>query len=295
MPCLGPENADGVYFMRLRLDARGRRWLRRLPVVNVYSVAELALMAVLAVQGARLLWVIATPVSPLGEWRPQAPVIAGSPAAILEGFDPFFRLQGQQGAPAAVTTLQLTLFGTRIDEASGRGSAILAGPDGVQRSVSVGDEIQPGVRLKAVAFDHVAIDRGGATEDLYIDQSDAPPAAAAGAGGAGAPPAPPAGAAPAQGGVAIAQLRSDIGFIPRLDGGRVSGLVVRSQGSGAAFRAAGLREGDIVTALGGRPVTGPGDLDRLASDFAQGGSLSITVERGDQTLPLSLQIAAPRP
>jgi len=280
--------------MRLRLDARGRRWLRRLPVVNVYSVAELALMAVLAVQGARLLWVIATPVSPLGEWRPLAPAIAGSPAAILEGFDPFFRLQGQQGAPAAVTTLQLTLFGTRIDEASGRGSAILAGPDGVQRSVSVGDEIQPGVTLKSVAFDHVTIDRGGATEDLYIDQSDAPPAAT-GAGAAGAPPAPPAGTVPAQGGVAIAQVRSDIGFIPRLDGGRISGLVVRSQGAGAAFRAAGLREGDIVTALGGRPVTGPGDLDRLAADFAQGGSLSITVERGDQTLPLSLQIAAPRP
>ena len=280
--------------MRLRLDARGRRWLRRLPVVNVYSVAELALMAVLAVQGARLLWVIVTPVSPLGEWRPLAPAIAGSASAILEGFDPFFRLQGQQAAPAAVTTLQLTLFGTRLDEASGRGSAILAGPDGVQRSVSVGEEIQPGVTLKAVAFDHITIDRGGATEDLYLDQSDAPPAAA-GASAPGAPSAQAPGSVPPAGGVAIAQLRSDIGFIPRLDGGRVSGLVVRSQGSGAAFRAAGLREGDIVTALGGRPVTGPGDLDRLAADFAQGGSLSITVERGDQTLPLSLQIAAPRP
>ncbi|APX65458.1 type II secretion system protein N [Sphingomonas sp. gentR] len=280
--------------MRLRLDARGRRWLRRLPVVNVYSVAELALMAVLAVQGARLLWVIATPVSPLGEWRPLAPAIAGSPAAILEGFDPFFRLQGQQAAPAAVTTLQLTLFGTRLDEASGRGSAILAGPDGVQRSVSVGEEIQPGVTLKAVAFDHITIDRGGATEDLYLDQSDAPPAAA-GAPTPAAPSVQAPGSVPPAGGVAIAQLRSDIGFIPRLDGARVSGLVVRPQGSGAAFRAAGLREGDIVTALGGRPVTGPGDLDRLAADFAQGGSLSITVERGDQTLPLSLQIAAPRP
>ncbi|GAM00675.1 type II secretion system protein N [Sphingomonas parapaucimobilis] len=280
--------------MRLRLDARGRRWLRRLPVVNVYSVAELALMAVLAVQGARLLWVIVTPVSPLGEWRPLAPAIAGSASAILEGFDPFFRLQGQQAAPAAVTTLQLTLFGTRLDEASGRGSAILAGPDGVQRSVSVGEEIQPGVTLKAVAFDHITIDRGGATEDLYLDQSDAPPAAA-GASALGAPSVQAPGSVPPAGGVAIAQLRSDIGFIPRLDGGRVSGLVVRSQGSGAAFRAAGLREGDIVTALGGRPVTGPGDLDRLAADFAQGGSLSITVERGDQTLPLSLQIAAPRP
>ncbi|MFN3775894.1 type II secretion system protein N [Sphingomonas parapaucimobilis] len=280
--------------MRLRLDARGRRWLRRLPVVNVYSVAELALMAVLAVQGARLLWVIVTPVSPLGEWRPLAPAIAGSASAILEGFDPFFRLQGQQAAPAAVTTLQLTLFGTRLDEASGRGSAILAGPDGVQRSVSVGEEIQPGVTLKAVAFDHITIDRGGATEDLYLDQSDAPPAAA-GASAPGAPSVQAPGSVPPAGGVAIAQLRSDIGFIPRLDGGRVSGLVVRSQGSGAAFRAAGLREGDIVTALGGRPVTGPADLDRLAADFAQGGSLSITVERGDQTLPLSLQIAAPRP
>lgn len=294
MPCLDPENAYGVGFMRLRLDARGRRWLRRLPVVNVYSVAELALMAVLAVQGARLLWVIVTPVSPLGEWRPLAPAIAGSPAAILEGFDPFFRLQGQQAAPAAVTTLQLTLFGTRLDEASGRGSAILAGPDGVQRSVSVGEEIQPGVMLKSVAFDHITIDRGGATEDLYLDQSDAP-TAAAGVSTPGAPSVQAPGSVPPAGGVAIAQLRSDIGFIPRLDGGRVSGLVVRPVGSGAAFRAAGLREGDIVTALGGRPVTGPGDIDRLAADFAQGGSLSITVERGDQTLPLSLQIAAPRP
>ncbi|MGO7251648.1 type II secretion system protein N, partial [Rhizobium brockwellii] len=90
-------------------------------------------------------WVIVTPVSPLGEWRPLAPAIAGSASAILEGFDPFFRVQGQQAAPDAVTTLQLTLFGTRLDEASGRGSAILAGPDGVQRSVSVGEEIQPGV------------------------------------------------------------------------------------------------------------------------------------------------------
>ena len=71
-------------------------------------------------------------------------------------------------------------------------------------------------------------------------------------------------------------------------------------GEGLAFgqvrqREVGLREGDVVTAISGRPVTGPGDLDRLTADFAQGGSLSITVERGDQTLPLSLQIAAPRP
>jgi hypothetical protein len=157
--------------MRLKLDARARRILRRMPVVNVYSVVELALLAGLAVQCARLAWTIVTPITPLGDWRPAAPMVVGSPADILRGFDPFFRLGGTAGAPATVTSLQLTLFGTRMDEAMGRSSAIIAGPDGVQQSVAVGDEIQPGVRLKAVAFDHVTIDRGGADEDLFLDQS----------------------------------------------------------------------------------------------------------------------------
>lgn len=275
--------------MRLKLDARARRWLRRLPVVNVYSVAELALMAGLAVQCARLIWTIATPVSPLGEWRPAGVVLPGSAASILSGFDPFFRLGAPAGQPAAVTSLQLTLFGIRLDEATGRGSAILAGPDGVQNSVGVGEEVQPGVRLKAVAFDHVTLDRGGATEDLFLDQSGA------------TPPPPQPGAAPAAGGavpaagVPVSQLRQDIGFIPRIDGGRVSGLTVRSQGSGRAFRDAGLRDGDVVTSIGGRPVSGPGDLDRLGVEFAGGGSIPIIVERGQNTLPLSITVAPSRP
>lgn len=274
--------------MRLKLDARARRWLRRLPVINIYSVIELALMAALAAQVARLFWAILTPVSPLGDWRPAGVTLPGSASSILASFDPFFRLGGPVG-PVTVTNLQLTLFGIRVDEASGRGSAILAGPDGVQNSVAVGDEIQPGVRLKAVAFDHVTLDRGGASEDLYLDQSAAPAAAAASAAPAttGAPAAPNT--------VRIGQIRSEIGFIPRIDGGRVSGLVVRPQGSGEAFRQAALREGDVVTAIGGRPVTGPADLDRLAVDYAGGGTIPITVERGQDTLSLSITIAAPNP
>lgn len=270
--------------MRLKLDARARRILRRMPVVNVYSLAELALMAALAVQCARFAWVLATPVTPLGEWRPAAPMVAG--ADILSSFDPFFRLGGGAGAPATVTTLQLTLFGTRIDEAMGGGSAIIAGPDGVQQSVAVGAEIQPGVRLKSVAFDHVTIERGGADEDLFLDQSGAVTPVTPGV-------APVTGAAPAAAGVQIGQLRQDIGFIPRIDAGRISGLTVRSQGSGAAFRAAGLKDGDVLTSIGGRPTSGPGDLDRIAKDFAGGGNVPITVERGQDTLTLTITIAPP--
>lgn len=271
--------------MRLELDARARRLLRRLPRTNLYSAAELALLALLAVQCARLFYAIVTPVNPLGDWRPAQPGVAGSPIGILRGFDPFFRSTPVAG-PATVTSLQLTLYGTRIDEAAGGGSAILAGPDGVQTSVSVGQEIMPGVTLKSVAFDHVTITRGGGDEDLFLDQS--------GTVDPVAPPAPggaPLLGAPAAGGVRLSQVQADIGFIARVDNGRVSGLVVRSQGSGAAFRAAGLRDGDVVTAIGGRAVSGRGDIERLAAQFGNGGTLSLTVERGSETLPLSLTIA----
>lgn len=267
--------------MRLVMDGRARRLLRRLPVVNIYSGLELLLLAALAVQVARFAWVLATPVGPLGDWRPATPAVAGLPADALASFDPFFRLEGDATGPATVTSLQLTLFGTRIDEAQGGGSAIVAGPDGVQKAVAVGEEVAPGVRLKAVAFDHVTLDRGGAAEDLFLDQSK---------GATPVAPAPDGSPVPG-GGTPVGQLRQEIGFIPRIDGGRVSGLTVRPQGTGTLFRQAGLRDGDVVTSIGGRPVSGADDFDRLAAEFRAGGAIPLIVERGGQTLPLSLTVA----
>ena len=275
--------------MRLVLDGRARALLRRFPPVTVYSAAELLLLGLLAVQLARLTWAVATPVGPLGDWRPTAPVAAGLPGDALASFDPFFRLGGDSG-PATVTSLQLTLFGTRVDEAQGGGSAIIAGADGVQRSVAIGEEVAAGVRLKAVAFDHVTLDRGGADEDLFLTQADAVQPAA---GGAPIAASPPGAAAPAPA-VPAAQIRQEIGFIPRIDGGRLTGLVVRPQGTGALFRQAGLRDGDVVTSIGGRPVVGADDLDRVAADFRGGGNVPINVERGGQTLTLALTVAPAR-
>lgn len=280
--------------MRLEIDSRARALLRRVPLVRVYSLVELALMALLAWQVARLIWVIVTPVDPVGRWRlPQAGMGSGA-EAMLRGFDPFFRLSAAApGAPATVVTpLQLTLFGTRLDGASGRGAAIIAGADNVQASYSVGEEVAPGVTLKQVAFDHVVLVRGGRDETLFIDQSAAAAAitrpgtavgAAAPAGGEGAAPDAP---------ITAARLRGEIGFIPRIDGGKVSGLVVRPQGDGMLFRKIGLKEGDIVTQIGGRPISGPADVEALQSQFAKGGNISLTVERGADVLPLVVSVAA---
>ncbi|MBY8827530.1 type II secretion system protein N [Hephaestia mangrovi] len=273
--------------MRLVLSGRARALLRRLPRANVYSLAEIVLIALLAVQCARLVWVIVTPVTPLGDWRPAQP--GGASAGLLGGFDPFFRFSGNEDKPAAVTSLQLTLYGIRVNEATGGGSAIIAGPDGEQKSVAVGGEIMPGATLKAVAFDHITIDRGGTIEDLYIDQSKPV-----------TPSAPTAGAAPEQQhlsfsdiksqGLTLAQITSGIGFIPRIDDGRITGLVLRPNGDGQAFAKAGLQQGDIVTEVMGKPVTGPDDIANLKGRFDNGGILSLMVERGAKKIPIGINV-----
>lgn len=285
--------------MQLEIDARARRLLRLVPLTRVYTVVELLLLALLAWQGARLVWTLVTPVDPVGAWRLPAPGAGTGAGDMLHGFDPFFRLDATAPAQAqadVVTALQLTLFGTRLDEATGRGGAIIAGPDGEQKSYAVGEEVQPGVTLKQVSFDHVTLARNGSEETLYLDQSARPADAAVAAPGAAPPPgvARPGGTPPndaGAAGVTLGQVRSDVGFIPRIDGGRVTGLVVRPQGSGATFRKIGLKEGDIVTQIGGRPVTGPGDIEALSGQFAKGGNISLTVERGAEVLPLVITVS----
>ena len=129
--------------MRLALDPRARRLLRLMPRTNAFALVELLLLSLLAIQCARLVWTIVTPVGPVGDWKAESELRPAAPAGLLGGFDPFFRLGGGNG-PVVVTALDLALYGIRQDRASGRGSAIIAGPDGVQRSFAVGEEIVPG-------------------------------------------------------------------------------------------------------------------------------------------------------
>jgi general secretion pathway protein C len=171
--------------MRLAFDSR--RLIGRARGVNGWTLLEIALLALLALQCARLIWTALTPVGPLGDWQGTPAGRSDASTGILGSFDPFFRLSGAAG-PVTVTSLNLKLFGIRQDQASGRGSAIIAGSDGQQRSIAVGEEIEPGVTLKSVDFDSVTISRGGADEQLFMDQSQAPTTVA--------PPAPAAPTAP---------------------------------------------------------------------------------------------------
>jgi general secretion pathway protein C len=256
-------------------------------------------MFALAVQLARLLWVVLAPTGAFGDWRPFEPVIPGPAArtALFSAFDPFNReASATTGAVQQVTSLPFKLYGIRINEGSGLGSAIIADDTGQQSSFAVGEEIMPGVTLKAVAFDHVIISRNGADETLYIDQSGgapvadpaAPPLAPAGSGSAFAPPPAP----PATGSEQLTPqaILNGVSFTPRTENGGVTGIVLSAQGSTDIFARAGFRPGDIVAQYNGVPIRSAQDLLSLKNAIKPGARLTLMVERGAATVPIAIII-----
>lgn len=257
------------------------------------------LLVLVLIQVARLCWALVTPVGLFGDWRAREPVVvsADARAALFAGFDPFFRtgVAVTPGEPSVqqVTSLPLKLYGIRVNEASGTGSAIIANEGGLQASYAVGDEIAPGVKLKSVQFDHVVIERGGATETLFIDQSGGAPAgetvppggspAAPTQPATGAPPAPPQ-----VGALTPDRIIGSLGLQPRTERGRITGIVVSQQGGGEVFAQAGFRPGDIIVQVNGQPVSSAGDISALQSSIAPGARISLMVERGAATVPIAL-------
>jgi general secretion pathway protein C len=273
--------------MRLAFDSR--RLIGRARGVNGWTLLELALLALIALQCARLIWTVVTPIGPLGDWRgPDAG--SESSAGILGGFDPFFRLSGAAG-PVTVTSLNLKLFGIRQDQASGQGSAIIAGADGQQRSIAVGEEIEPGVTLKSVDFDSVTISRGGADEQLFMDQSEAPntvtpppattptvptepviqPSTSVEPGSRPVPPSRPQ--------------PTEVSAVPRMNGAELTGVTVQPRGSGEGFRALGLAPGDVVLAVNGRRIRSAEQAQGMAAQLASA-RVVLQVERGGQVMTL---------
>ncbi|HEX8239093.1 MAG TPA: type II secretion system protein N [Allosphingosinicella sp.] len=274
--------------MRLAFDSR--RLIGRARGVNGWTVLEFALLALIALQCARLIWTVATPVGPLGDWRGSDSAASDSPAGILGGFDPFFRLSGAAG-PVTVTSLNLKLFGIRQDQASGQGSAIIAGSDGQQRSVAVGEEIEPGVTLKSVDFDSVTISRGGADEQLFMDQSETPNTVAPPPAAGPAPPTEPViqpstSVEPGSGPVPPSRPQpTEVSAVPRMNGAELTGVTVQPRGTGAGFRSLGLAPGDVVLSVNGRRIRSAEQAQGMATQLASA-RVTLQVERDGRVMTL---------
>lgn len=270
--------------MVVLLAEKVRAKFRALTLPSVGNAFIVLIVILLVIQGTRLFWVIVTPVGPLAGWRAPSVNIV-SPAArqaLFSSFDPFYPINSVAATRQNVTSLNLILFGVRANESSGGGSAIIAGEDGIQKSFAVGEEVAPGVTLDTVAFDHVILSRGGVKELLYLDQSV--PAETVSPSGAAPQTAP---TASEMGGLNAQTLQKAIGFAPRNEGGRVTGLVLKAQDDGTMLRLAGFQAGDIVVAVNGRPVSSATDV---IAQFRPGARISVEVERGGSKVPIALNL-----
>lgn len=256
-----------------------------MPRPRLHDVLWWLLAIGIVVAGIQLFWIIVTPVSPLGDWKPMRVRLMdeGARSSLMTGFDPFNRDVAVASAPAggaaAVTDLPLTLYGVRVNPVTGGGTAILSGADGEQMVYRIGDEVMDGVTLSAVAFDHVTISRGGSSELLYLDQSKPAPMVA---------PVPAPGGAPdsSEPGVTAASLQQGIGLASGADG-----VVLAPKGDGSGFRNAGLQDGDVLVSLNGKGVAGPQDIANFAGQVRPGSTLSLTVRRKGRELPLKIKVS----
>ena len=71
---------------------------------------------------------------------------------------------------------------------------------------------------------------------------------------------------------------------------QAEGALIAGVNDGTPAARAGLKAGDIITALGGSPIKSPRDLSRMVADLSPGTSKSVSVWRTGKTKDLSITV-----
>ncbi len=282
------------------------RYGRQLP-----AVAGVVLVIVIAHLLAKLVWAL-VPSPASAAWRPIAPppTSAAANGQVDLGVIASASLFGRYQAPAAPgiadlaaapdTQLNLTLLGILNDGRDAKSSRALILTQGAdEKPYSVGDDISHGVTLQAIFPDRVILARGGKLETLRLDKDNP---------GSGLLPTvldsePPAEAASNPTAAAsLAQIRTQlladpskvadyIRVQPVNSGNGINGYRIYPGKDRSIFTAAGLRPGDIVTAVNGVQLNDPGKSLQLLSDLSQNSQVNLTVDRGGQPQNFNINLA----
>lgn len=286
LPALPPALAAVL----ARATALYRRHGSKLP-----PAVTLLLVAVLAWQLASLLWTL-VPLPKSAVWTPAPGFVDPAPTKpplnmdALASAHVFGQLQSSAStaslANAPDTQLNFTLLGI-LAGSTERESLALIAKDNDEAPYAIGDDVSPGVNLQAIFPDRVILSRNGRLETLRLDK-DAPSNAAV------FNPAAVNNSEPQEGTVAAAQMLAQIktqvltdpskaaNFIrvqPISGEGGMKGYRVYPGPERGAFNAAGLKPGDVVTAINGTSLSDPGQALQLLQSLSQSSSMSLTVDR----------------
>lgn len=257
----------------------------------IWRMVAVAALLVIALQAAASVWAVASPGRTLGVAAPaaatQAPSV--SSAAVLTEFDPFFRKPSEEAATASSADLGVTLYAMRVDADGHGGGVIAAGPDGVQRALAVGEEMN-GLMLKEVRRDAAVFSRGG-----VLMEAPAPASLSPNAPGASLRPAPEPTAETASASETFSldalALAKEATILSRADAGGRPQYYVSVVSGGAALGRAGLQEGDVLVSVNGASPSSPEDVKRALATATD--TVSLTIERSGARKNLVLKVRKP--
>ncbi|APP81873.1 type II secretion system protein N [Xanthomonas hortorum] len=249
---------------------------------GVRTAVACVLLAVLALQCARLLWVLITPIGPLGTG--QVATVADADVPALRR-DVFYRSVPESNSDGIV------LHGVRAGGT--QAAAFLSNGDGKQGAYRVGDAVVPGVVVHAIASDHVLLRASNGVRRLALVESMASSSASLAANAttsASSAPAVMSNVGTAAGAAAATavdpqQLLTTAGLRASTDG---SGFTVMPRGDGALLRQAGLAPGDVLTQINGRTLDAE-HLRELQDELRDGQAATLTYRRDGQTHTMTLK------
>lgn len=265
---------------------------------------------------ASLIWTL-VPVPQDARWQPAPVELPGGPARARAGseIDTILKAElfGVALAPEAEETasggaigdapdtrLNLDLLGILASDDGPYSRALIGKPGGEEEPYSVGDDISSGVSLRAIYPDRVILARGGSLETLRLDKNRASTAQVS------TPAKRPLGdedatEVPADTAQMLADIRAEVlqnpakaseylRVQPAMVDGQMRGYRLYPGRERAVFGNAGLRPGDLVTAVNGVELNDPARALQLLGDLSQADSLSLVVERGGQQQTINLTL-----
>ncbi|MGO9513666.1 MAG: type II secretion system protein N [Steroidobacteraceae bacterium] len=183
------------------------------------------------------------------------------------------------------TTAKLVLAGTIATEDPRHGIAIID-DESRSRVYAVGQNVG-GALLHAVYLDHVLLDRNGALETLVLPKLLAGAKQPASRSRSSQEATLAAQNAPTQ------DAQPEVDDVVQLAPSRIRGMQGFRVVGGKdleAFRAAGLRPLDLVTAINGAPLQDQNSAQRSINELQSTGHATVTVMRGGQAVDVSVNL-----
>ncbi|MBY8966407.1 type II secretion system protein GspC [Algiphilus sp.] len=286
-------------------------------VQRAAGLAALVLAVVFGACVARLAWALVPP--PANSWQP-APVERqarsnAEPAApynlarltnanLMGTFQKAAEPEPQDVEDAPETRLSLKLLGVYAAEDPSLSRAIIAAANQDEKLYAIGDKISNNVELHSVFPDRVVIARDGKLETLRMERDgigDRQPARTQ-QNLRSQSRVTDDGNLTARNPQKLGEIRNElladptratnyIRVVPASSGGQQQGYRIYPGRERELFEAAGLRPGDLVTAVNGISLDSPDTALRLLNELSNAQSINVTVERGGniQNYTLSTQ------